>query len=324
MKKKLLVLLLAVMLVFVGCAGKTEDASSEGSGSADGKPKVGFLLAIMNDTWLNYLLEEAQAAADEYGIELLVQDGQNDVVRQQDQVNTLIRQGVDVLIVNPIDTSATEPITKAATDAGIPLIYVNRNPFWEDPSKMPEGVYYVGSDSVVSGKLQAERLVEILGEDAEAGVAILMGELTHEAAIQRTQGNEEVLSQYPGYKILAKEPADWQSDLAMNVAENFITAYGDDLNVILSNNDMMAIGALEALAAKGRDDVIVMGIDAVPQALDLVEEGKMAATVFQNAKGQGKGSIEMAKQLLDGKEPEERILWVDYELVLPDNVDDYR
>ena len=109
----------------------------------------------------------------------------------------------------------------------------------------------------------------------------------------------------------------------MNIAENWLTAYGDDLNAILANNDNMAIGALNALEAKGRDDVIVMGIDAIPDAVKLVEEGKMAATVLQDAEGQGKGAVEIAKNILEGKS-QDAVKWIDFVLVTPDNVADFK
>ena len=108
-----------------------------------------------------------------------------------------------------------------------------------------------------------------------------MGILSNEGAVKRTEGNEEVLSEYPDIKILAKEAGDWQYDKGMSITENWITAYGDDLNAVLANNDGMAIGALQALEAAGRDDIIVVGVDAIPDAVNLVAEGKLDATVLQ-------------------------------------------
>jgi inositol transport system substrate-binding protein len=100
-------------------------------------------------------------------LEITVQDAQEDVVRQQDQVNTMIEQGVDALVVVPVDTSAMGPITDAAQAAGIPLVYVNRNPFGE--SDPPDGVYYVGSEEIVAGRMQGEALVEMMGEEGNVG-----------------------------------------------------------------------------------------------------------------------------------------------------------
>lgn len=315
--KKLLVVLLIAMLVLAGCA--SEGGEKEAGGEAGGDIKIGYVTTNMNDTFQTYIVDAAKAAAEANGYSMDVQDAQEDVVKQQDQVNTLISQGVDALIVVPVDTSAMEPITTAATEAEIPLIYVNRNPFGEE--EPPEGVYYVGSQEIVAGQLQGEYLVELMGE--EGGVGILMGILSNEGAVKRTEGNKEILGKYEGIEVLAEESGNWQPDQGMDITENWLTAYGDKLNAILANNDEMAMGALKALEAKGREDIIVMGIDALPAAVDLVAEGKMAATVLQDADGQGTGAVESVKNAIEGKS-QDGIRWIDFVLVTPDNVADFQ
>lgn len=314
--KKFWIIVLTLALVVTGCSGgKGQDA-----GEDNGKGvKIGYAINNMNDTQQTYIVDAAIAKAKEFGYKIDVQDAQEDVIKQQDQVNAMVEQGVDAIIVVPVDTSAMDPITKAATDAGIPLVYVNRNPFGE--GEIPEGVYYVGSQEIEAGRFQSEYLVELMGE--EGGVAILMGILSNEGAVKRTEGNEEILSEYPGIEILAKETGNWQKDQGMDIAENWLTAYGDKLNAILSNNDEMALGAINALEAAGRDDVIVMGIDAIPDAVQLVANGKMAATVLQDSVGQGEGAVEIVNNVLEGKE-QESIKWLDFVLVTPENVADFQ
>ncbi len=311
--KKLLVFLLVTMLALTGCS---KDSTT--GGSNDGEITIGYAINNMNDTFQTYIVDAAKAKAEEYGYKIEIQDSQEDVVRQQDQVKTMINNGVDALIVVPVDTSAMEPITNAALEAGIPLVYVNRNPFGE--SEVPDGVYYVGSQEIIAGQLQAEYLIELMGE--EGGVAILMGILSNEGAVKRTEGNENVLSKYPGIEILAKESGNWQKDQGMSITENWITAYGDKLNAILSNNDEMAIGALNALEAAGRDDVIVMGVDAIPDAVQLVADGKLAATVLQDANGQGEGAVNVVHKVLQGENPD-KVTWIEFKLVTKDNVAEY-
>ncbi len=295
------------------------DTSTEEQGTQDDTVVVGFATCNMNDTFQTYITDAASAKADELGYTLDIQDAQEDVIKQQDQVNAFIQAGVDAIIVVPVDTSAVGPITKAVKDAGIPLVYVNRNPFGEDSP--PEGVYYVGSQEIVAGELQAKYLVDLMGE--EGGVAILMGLLTNQGAVMRTEGNESVLKDYPGIKILAKEAADWQYDKGMALTENWLTAYGDDLKAILANNDGMAIGALQALEAANRDDVILMGVDAIPDAINLVAEGRMDATVLQDAAGQGVGGVEAVANILNGQ-PQDAVNWIEFVLVTPDNVDEFK
>src|SRR5690606_32615341 len=134
--------------------------------------KIGYSCNNFNDTFQTYIVDAAKAYVAEHPeLSIDVQDAQEDVIKQQDQVNAFIEQGVDALVVVPVDTSAMDPITKAAKDAGIPLVYVNRNPFGENA--VPENVYYVGSQEVIAGQLQMEFVGEQLG--GKGNVAILMG-----------------------------------------------------------------------------------------------------------------------------------------------------
>jgi inositol transport system substrate-binding protein len=316
--KKILAILLVLVLalgMFTACGGGAEEEAP-----ADGGTKtIGFASCNLNDTFQTYVVDAATAKAQELGYKLDVQDAQEDVVKQQDQVNTMIQQGYDAIMVVPVDTAAMGPITDAVTAAGIPLVYVNRNPFGtENP---PEGVYYVGSQEIVAGQLQGQFLVDKMG--TKGGVGILMGILSNEGAVKRTEGNEEVLAQYPDIKILAKESGEWQYDKGMSITENWLTAYGKDLNAILANNDGMAIGALQALEAAGRDDVIVVGVDAIPDAVNLVAEGKLDATVLQDAEGQGAGGVDVAVKAATDAAPE-AVTWIDFVLVTPDNVADFQ
>ncbi len=316
--KKILAILLVLVLalgMFTACGGGAEEEAP----AEDTAKTIGFAQCNLNDTFQTYVVDAATAKAEELGFTVDVQDAQEDVVKQQDQVNTMIEQGYDAIMVVPVDTAAMGPITDAVTEAGIPLIYVNRNPFGtEEP---PAGVYYVGSQEIVAGQLQGQFLVDTMGE--KGGVGILMGILSNEGAVKRTEGNEEILSKYPDIKILAKEAGDWQYDKGMSITENWLTAYGDDLNAILANNDGMAIGALQALEAAGRDDVIVVGVDAIPDAVNLVAEGKLDATVLQDAKGQGAGGVDVAAKAMAGETPKS-ITWIDFVLVTPENVADFQ
>jgi inositol transport system substrate-binding protein len=318
--KKVLAILLALTLglgLLTACGGGAEQEVTPGETTVT----IGFAQCNLNDTFQTYVADAATARAQELGFKIDVQDAQEDVVKQQDQVNTMIGQGYGAIMVVPVDTSAMGPITDSVTAAGIPLIYVNRNPFGTE--QPPAGVYYVGSQEIVAGELQAKYLVELLGDNVKGGVGILMGILSNEGAVKRTEGNESILAQYPDIKVLAKEAGDWQSDRGMAITENWITAYGDELVAVLSNNDVMATGALQALEAAGRTDIIVMGVDAIPDAVALVAEGKLNATVLQDSEGQGAGGVEVAAKAIAG-EAQDAITWVDFVLVTPENVADFQ
>ncbi len=315
--KKALILMLAMAMVltmFVGCSNGGAVNTGGGEGEA---VKVGYSCNNLNDTFQTYIVDAAKEAAKEANITLDVQDAQEDVIKQQDQVNTLIEQGVKALIVVPVDTSATDAITTAAAEAGIPLVYVNRNPFGD--SQPPENVYYIGTKEVDAGKFQAEYLKKIMPEGG--GIAILQGILSNEAALKRTQGNEEVLAGGK-FTILAKESGNWQRDQGINLTENWITAYGDDLKVVLGNNDEMALGAVQALQAAGRTDVIVMGVDATPDGKAAVADGTMACTVLQDPVAFGSGAVNIITKAL-ADETVDAVTWLPFTLITADNVKDF-
>lgn len=263
-----------------------------------GQMNIGYCCNNFNDTFQTYIVDAAEAAAKTAGVVLEVVDGQEDVIRQQDQVNTLIENGVDALIVVPVNTSSVQPIVDAAKKAGIPLVFVNRNPF--STSTPPKDVYFVGADPIIEGRTQMEYAGKLM--NGKGNICILIGMLSNEAAISRTAGIHSVIKEkFPNIKVLAEETANWQRDQGINVTENWLTAYGSEINAILSNNDEMALGAVMALANAGVKDVFVFGNDATPDARQAVKEGKMAATVLQDPVGQGKGSVEMVIKIKAGE-----------------------
>lgn len=317
MRKRLLsmVVLIAILLVTIsGCAGK---ATSTGGDTF----KIGYSCNNFNDTFQTYIVDAAKAyVAENAGLTMDVQDAQEDVIRQQDQINAFIEQGVDALVVVPVDTSAMDPITKAAQAADIPLVFVNRNPFGE--GQAPKNVFYVGSQEIIAGELQMGYVGEQL--DGKGNICILMGILSNEGAVKRTEGVEGIIkSKYPNVKVLAKETGNWQRDQGLSITENWLTAYGADINAIVANNDEMALGALKAAQASGRKDIIIIGVDAIPDALDSIEENGLNATVLQDAVGQGKGAVQAAHKALK-KETQDSITWVPFKLVTKDNLKDYK
>ncbi len=309
-------LLVAVMCLLVMGGAAFAEGQQE-----DGKMKVGYVCNNFNDTFQTYVMDACEAYyKDVEDVEIVLQDALEDVIRQQDLVNTLIAQKVDALIVVPVDTSAMAPIVKAAKEAGIPLCFVNRNPY--AGKDLPENVYYVGSQEIIAGQQQMEYMGELLG--GKGGVGILMGKLDNEGALKRTEGNESVIAdKFSGVKVLAKETGNWQRDQGMTLTENWLTAYGSDLNGILANNDEMALGAVEALKAAGREDIFVMGVDAIPDAKVAVGNGDLAATVLQDSVGQGKGSAVLIHKVLMG-ESVESITWVPFVLITPENLKDFQ
>ena len=314
MKKGLLVVLVVLLAAGAVFAGGQKEAEAAGF-------KVGYVCNSFNDTFQTYVMDAAKSYFDGVAdVEIVLQDAQEDVIRQQDLVNTFIAQGIDALIVVPVDTSAMDPIVKAAAEANIPLCFVNRNPY--GTTNPPKNVYYVGSQEIIAGQQQMGYMGELL--KGKGGVAILMGKLDNEGALKRTEGNESVIAdKYPGIKVLAKETGNWQRDQGMSLTENWLTAYGKNLNGILANNDEMALGAAEALKAAGREDIFVMGVDAIPDAKVAVGNGSLIATVLQDAVGQGAGSAKVIDKVLRGGTADP-ITWVPFVLITKENLADFQ
>jgi inositol transport system substrate-binding protein len=306
MSALLAVIFVAAILANAGCQKKAE------------KIKIAYLNSNANDMWLTYLSKAFEDYfVDKPEFEPIILDGQEDVLRQQDQVNSAIVDGAKVLVVIPIDSNSVSSLTKAAADANIPLVYLNRNPYGNNP--FPPNVYCVATDNLVAGNLQAEEMGRLLG--GQGNICIITGDMNHEAAVGRTAGNQELLkSKFPGINILAIEPGRWFREQGYIVAQNLLTAYSD-LQGIICNNDEMALGAVKA-AEEAKRNILIMGVDATADGLAAVGNGSMAATVFQDAVGQGKGSAEVAVKLARGEKVETKT-WVPFRLVTKTNLAEF-
>ena len=291
------------------------------SGAALADLKIGVSMSQFDDTWLTYLRESMDKKAKSLpdGVTLQFEDARSDVVKQLSQVESFISQKVDALIVNPVDTAATQRITKAAVAAGIPLVYVNRRP--DDP-KLPEGVVTVASDDLEAGRMQMQYLAEKMG--GKGDIVILLGDLANNSTANRTKGVKEVLAKYPGIKIEQEQTGTWSRDKGMTLVNDWLTQ-GRDFNAVVSNNDEMAIGAAMALKQAGtkKGSVLIAGVDGTPDGLNAIKKGEMAVSVFQDAKGQADGSIDTAVKMVK-KQPVEQSVWVPYRLITPENVDQFK
>ncbi|SDA93418.1 inositol transport system substrate-binding protein [Pseudomonas sp. NFACC15-1] len=291
------------------------------SGAALADLKIGVSMSQFDDTWLTYLRESMDKKAKSLpdGVTLQFEDARSDVVKQLSQVESFISQKVDAIIVNPVDTAATQRITKAAVAAGIPLVYVNRRP--DDP-KLPEGVVTVASDDLEAGRMQMQYLAEKMG--GKGDIVILLGDLANNSTANRTKGVKEVLAKYPGIKIEQEQTGIWLRDKGMTLVNDWLTQ-GREFQAVVANNDEMAIGAAMALKQAGTKPgtVLIAGVDGTPDGLNAIKKGEMAVSVFQDAKGQADGSIDTAVKMVK-KQPVEQAVWVPYRLITPENVDQFK
>ncbi|KAF1033026.1 MAG: D-galactose-binding periplasmic protein [Burkholderia lata] len=283
--------------------------------------KIGVTMASFDDTFLTILRNSINDAAKKDGATVQIEDGGNDVGKQLSQVQNMIAQKVDAIIVNAVDTDATPKITKMVTAAKIPLVYVNRKPV--DFDKLPAGVAVVASDEKQSGTLQARQVCKLLG--GKGDILVLMGELSNESARARTKDIEDVIAtkDCSGMKIVDKREGKWSRTQGQDITMNWLSS-GTKFDAIVSNNDEMAIGAINALKAarKLTPKTIVAGIDATPDGLASMKSGELKVSVYQNAAGQGQQAVAAALKLAK-KQPVDRYVNVPFELVTPENMAQY-
>jgi ABC-type sugar transport system substrate-binding protein len=251
----------------------------------------------------------------------VIEIADDDVNKQLSQVQNFIAAKVDAIIVNAVDTSATAPMTKLANDAGIPIVYVNRQPIDVD-ALGPKGAF-VASNEVDSGTLQTKEVCRLLG--GKGDILVMVGDLANQAAVQRTKDIHDVIAtpDCAGLKIIDEQTAVWDPVKAQDLMTNWIAA-GHKPAAVIANNDNMAIGAINAMKAAGWDmkEVVVGGIDATQEALSYMKAGDLDVTVFQDAFGQGSGAVGAAMKLAKGDAVEAKV-WIPFQLVTPDNMDQF-
>ena len=279
---------------------------------------IGVTMDKFDDNFLTSVRNAIDAEAKAKGVTVQAEDANDDTSKQISQIQNFIAQKVDAIIVNPVDTSATPKMTQLAVAAKIPLVYVNRKP--EDKT-LPPGVAFVGSNEKVSGVLEAEELVKCM--KGKGNIVIMQGQLSNNAALDRTADVEEVVAKNPDIKIVQKQTAEWDRNKALDLMNNWITA-GDKINGVAANNDEMAIGAILALKQAGVDPktMCIGGIDATADGLAEIANGNLYVTVFQNSKGQGKGAVDTALSLIKGEKVPSYVD-VPFEKVTKDNYKNY-
>ena len=284
--------------------------------------KIGVSMDKFDDNFLTVLRNSmADYAKTQPGVTLQIEDAKDDVSKQISQVQNFIANGMDAIIVNPVDTSATAAITKAAADAGVPLVYVNREP--ADVDKLGPKAAFVASNEAELGTLEAKQICKLLG--GKGNILVMEGVLSNQSAVQRTKDVHEVISapDCSGMKIVAEQTANYDRTQAQNLMTNWLSK-GLKFDAVVSNNDEMAIGAIQAMKSAGMDtkSAIVGGVDATQDALASMKAGDLKVTVFQDAAGQGKGAVDAALALAAGK-PVEKKVYIPFQLVTPANMDQF-
>ena len=272
-------------------------------GKAPAGKKIGLALSTLNNPFFVSLRDGAQKAADQAGVQLVVADGANDSARQADEIANFITQQLSVMLVNPTDSDAVIPSVQKANDAKIPVIALDR------ASNGGALASFIASNNVVAGRDAAQLLLETVPQGAK--VAMLVGVPGASAARDRGQGFTDALADKTmnskGATLVTQQVANFDRGQALNVMQNILTA-NPDIAGVFCQNDEMALGAVQAIKARGLSDkVAIVGIDGSPDAITAIKAGEMYATVAQQPDIMGQLGVASAVEILNGQTPPKQI-----------------
>ena len=313
--KKIFAILLTVAMLLAATAALAEDPSSIEKAPADTQIIVGVLMKTMSDAYSNKLgnaiLDYVAANYPNVTVKLL--DGEADIAKQISQAEDLIAQQVDVIILNPQDADGSAQVLDLAAEAGIPVVEVNTE------TTRTDYISYVGSVDSQAGEMMGNFVMEQLGSEGQYG--ILEGEMGQSAQILRYQGLESTILACDTMECVAVLSASWQRDQAMSTTEDWLAKY-PDLKAVICENDDMAMGALQAAEANGRQ-LVIIGVDGIEDAVQAIADGRLNASVLQDAAGQASTVIDVAVKVGIGEEVAPRYD-VPFQLITAENVADFQ
>lgn len=362
MKKKVLALTLCLAMtatLLAGCGSKSDTTSEEtmqeettseegtseeaveetaadetvqGCPGVDGL-NIGICIYKFDDNFMTLYRNELQSYLEDGGATVTVMDGKNDQVEQTNQIQNFITEGVDILIVNLVQSSAAEQITKQCEEANIPVVFINREPDDTEKQRWADNqikATYVGADARQSGTYQGEIVLALadkgdINGDGKVSYVMVVGDPENVDAQYRTEFSIKALTD-AGMEVeeLDKQRGDWDQARGQEIVANALTANGEAVEVVFCNNDAMALGAKQAIEAAGRTvgkDIYLLGVDALTDALEGVIGGTITGTVFNDHIGQSHAAAEAAASFAAG-ETLETLIGVDYIKVTEENAQD--
>lgn len=338
MKKNWKGLVMATLLagaLVAGCSSSTPPADA----NKGGKNLIGVAIYKFDDTFMSGVRSAISKAA-EGKAQLEIVDSQNSQPTQNDKVDLFINKKAKALAINPVDRNAAGVIIDKAKAANIPVVFLNREPLPEDMKKWDK-VYYVGAKAEQSGIMEGQLVADYFkAHPTKNGViryVMLKGEPGHQDAEMRTKFAIKAIED-AGFKVekVAEDTAMWDRVKGQEKMAAFLAAHGDSIDVVIANNDDMALGAIEALKAKGyfKDGKFmpVVGVDATAPALKALEEGTLYGTVLNDAVNQGKATFNLADVLAQGQAPSKentgytitdgKYVWIDYKKITKENMNE--
>ncbi len=286
--------------------------------AAQAADRIGVTIYKYDDNFMALMRQEIDKEAKAVGgLDLLMNDSQNAQSIQNDQVDVLISKGVKTLAINLVDPAAAPTVIKKAKAEDIPVIFFNKDP-GAKAIESYDHAYYVGTDPKESGLIQGDLIAKHwkanpaydLNKDGKIQYVLLKGEPGHPDAEARTKYVIEALNAQgiPSEQLFI-DTGMWDAAMAKDKVDAWLSSSkANDIEVIISNNDGMAMGALEATKAHGKK-LPIFGVDALPEVLQLIKKGEMAGTVLNDGVNQGKAVVQLAKNLAQGKPATEGTNW---------------
>jgi len=287
------------LVLLAGCASvPTPEAPavkpSEAAAVSEPVLAFAFCASHQQNDFIKAATRTIVKAAEAEGVSMTVFDGNQNSAKQVGQVENLITQGIDGILIEPVSRDALAPAITACKEAGIPVITFNQR-----VTNQAEANSFVGVDMVQGGVLEMEQAASVL--KGNGSIVILHGPMGGDAQAGRNQGYRQVLARYPQIHVLAEQSANWVREDSYSIMENWIQS-GKEIDAVVSQNDDMALGAIRAIEEAGLTERIrVFGLDATPEGLAAVEEGRMNSTISQNTDKQGAIAVKALIDAAKGK-----------------------
>lgn len=319
MKRTRTMVVMALILLLAACGGNDGNNASGNDKNTDAGDKqdmkVGIAVNTLNNPFFVDLKEGAEETAEEEGIDLVVTDSQGDPGKQMSDVENLLQQGIDLLILNPVDSDAAGQAALLANDQNVPVITVDR--------QASEGdiVTHVGFDALKSGGIAATYLEEALV--GEGKVVEIQGILGTNVGQDRSKGFNDHMEGVAGIEIVASQSANFDRGEALSVMEDILQA-NKEIDAVYAANDEMVMGALSAIESANRlDEITIIGTDAIEPAMDAIREGRLDATIAEPPFFLGREAVLAAIKTLNGEEVDDKIT-LENTLVTEDNIDEVK
>lgn len=299
---KFLAILMVLVLILAACSSKSSTSDGDKGEEKEDKLVIGFSQVTLESPFYTSLVDGAKQEAEKQGVELIVVDAQNDIEKQNSDVQSLITKGIDVLLINPVNPSAVSPALKAAERANIPVITIDRN-------TKEEVLSYIGRDNTAMGREAGKKAVELLGGAGKAKGKIIeiQGDAGGTVMQARHSGFHEIVGKESGIEVIEGPYSNYIRAEAVAAMQDLLQAH-PDVNLVYAHNDDMALGAMQVLEKAGKlENVQIIGIDGLMEAVKQIKGGKYKATVINDPISLGTLAVDTAVKAGNGEDVEKYV-----------------